>query len=132
MKFEFGCDVYDLDADVIKGKVTAKRVLLKQDGKEKEIFLGEDDLVFIQNGSMTDASALGSWKQPAPYNTLAEATSFRLWEKLSRFENFGNPAPFIRSVYETTWQSFTVTMKNPKLFKLFTDFQRGSINNTPG
>ena len=87
MKFEFGCDVYDLDADVIKGKVTAKRVLLKQDGKQKEIFLGEDDLVFIQNGSMTDASALGSWKQPAPYNTLAEATSFRLWEKFSRFEN---------------------------------------------
>ena len=74
-------------------------------------------MVFIQNGSMTDASSIGSWTEPAHYNSTENATSFRVWEKLAQqFEQFGNPKPFLRSVYESTWQSFTVTIRNEALF----------------
>ena len=51
-----------------------------------------------------------------------------MWEKLTRFPGFGNVTPFIRNVFESTWQSFTVTFHNDQLFQRFVEFQR----NEPG
>jgi uncharacterized membrane protein HdeD (DUF308 family) len=55
------------------------------------------DLVFLQNGSMTDASSLGSMTSAPKQLTKQDCTSWNLWEKLAA-ENtgFGHPAVFIR------------------------------------
>ena len=71
---------------------------------------------------MTDATSLGSWSKPAPYLSLENATSFKIWEKLSIYKGFGNVKPFIMNVFESTWQSFTVTFHNDELFNKFTAF----------
>jgi len=77
---------------------------------------------------MTDAAAVGTWEKAPKYNSLEDATSFKVWEKLSRFPGFGDPKPFTKNVFESTWNSFTITFRNKALFDKFVEFQR----NEPG
>jgi len=72
---------------------------------------------------MTDASSVGSWTKPAEFYGTDHAVSFQVWQKIAdKFPGkFGNPKPFYLKPLETVWQSFTVTMKNKELFKMFTD-----------
>lgn|GEM_PF-1172593 len=45
------------------GKISVKHLVLDQNGNNAIVLLDDDDLVFFQNGSMTDASSLGSMRQ---------------------------------------------------------------------
>ncbi|CAL6048791.1 Myosin-cross-reactive_antigen [Hexamita inflata] len=129
VQVDFGCCVEDVIMDEQSGKLTAKKISYKKNGKMETVTVGPSDIVFIQNGSMTDASSIGSWKKPAVQKGIEDATSFKVWEKLAaRHEQMGNPKSFTKNVTESQWQSFTVTMKNPALFKAFTDYQM----NEPG
>jgi oleate hydratase len=85
--------------------------------------VGEDDLVFFQNASMTDASSLGSMtKAPAPL-TKSESGGWSLWEKMAKnHPEFGNPAQFNSSIPESYWESFTVTLKDTAFFDKMESF----------
>jgi|GEM_PF-4952838 len=48
----------------INGKVCVNRLVLDRNEKIAVVSIGEDDLVFFQNGSMTDAPSLGSMTSP--------------------------------------------------------------------
>jgi oleate hydratase len=75
------------------------------------------DLVFFQNGSMTDASSFGSMHAAPPKLTKQDSQGWILWEKLARERpQFGNPAAFNASIPESWWASFTVTLKQPAFF----------------
>lgn len=75
------------------------------------------DLVFVQNGSMTDASSLGSMTQAPAKLGKTYNGGWTLWEKLA-FEQpaFGNPAAFNSCIAQSYWASFTVTLKDTRFF----------------
>jgi len=91
--------------------------------------LNDSDLVFLQNGSMTDGSSLGSMTEPPPKLTKSDSNSWFLWEKLAEGRpGFGNPSAFNNNISESFWESFTLTVKNPSFVNQMVKFS----NNEPG
>jgi oleate hydratase len=81
------------------------------------IAVNDNDLVFLQNGSMTDASSLGSMTSAPAKLTKEDSGSWALWEKLAAGRpQFGNPSAFNSCIAQSAWESFTVTLKSPKFF----------------
>ena len=108
--------VTDMEIAEDGGKVSVTRLVLDQNGRTTSIAVG-DDLVFFQNGSMTDASSLGSMTSPPPHLTKTESQGWALWEKIAAGRpEFGNPAVFNRSIPKSYWLSFTVTCRDPAFF----------------
>jgi oleate hydratase len=92
-------------------------------GKSEVIAVNDGDLVFLQNGSMTDASSLGSMTCAPAKLTKANSRGWALWEKLAEERpEFGRPAVFSNSIAQSCWESFTVTLKNPAFFNQMTQF----------
>jgi oleate hydratase len=86
-------------------------------GTSELITVNEGDFVFMQNGSMTDASSLGSMAAAPPQLTKADSGGWTLWEELAKGRpEFGNPAAFNSCIAQSCWESFTVTLKNPAFF----------------
>ncbi|MDP4076385.1 oleate hydratase [Acidovorax sp. A1169] len=86
-------------------------------GQDDTMQLEEGDLVFLQNGSMTDASSLGSMTMAPIKLTKARHGSWTLWEKLAEERpSFGNPAAFNSCTAQSSWTSFTVTLNDPAFF----------------
>jgi myosin-crossreactive antigen len=87
------------------------------------IAVNDGDLVFLQNGSMTDASSLGSMTNPPGKLTKKDSGAWTLWEKLAAGRpEFGNPAAFNSCIAQSCWESFTVTLKNPAFFDQMNQF----------
>lgn len=98
-------------------KISVKHLVLDQNGNDTIVFLDDDDLAFFQNGSMTDASSLGSMTRPPGQLTKADSRGWELWEKIAaRRPEFGNPAAFNTSIPESYWASFTVTCRDRTFF----------------
>lgn len=111
------CTVTDLDLETANGKITVTGIKYSRAGKNKTVTVGKDDLVFFQNGSMTDASSLGSMTSAPKHLTKEESGGWALWEKLAEGRpEFGNPSAFNSSIPETYWASFTVTLKDTAFF----------------
>jgi oleate hydratase len=117
------CQVIDMDHKEDDGKFVVTGLRCFWQGQSKLIAVEEGDLVFLQNGSMTDASSLGSMTNaPAP-RTKADSTGWALWEKLSQGRpQFGNPAAFNSCVAQSCWESFTVTLHNTAFFDQMQQF----------
>jgi oleate hydratase len=115
--FVTGCTVTDLAHKTKDGKFGVTGIhCLRQDQREV-IAVHDGDLVFLQNGSMTDASSLGSMTSAPAKLTKAESGGWVLWEKLAAGRSeFGNPATFNSCIAQSCWESFTVTLKNPSFF----------------
>lgn len=128
--FFVNCTVMDLDRVTEANKLVITGIHYQQMGEHQTIAVGADDLVFLQNGSMTDASSLGSMTSPPKKLDKRDCTSWNLWEKLAA-ENtdFGNPAAFNSNIAESSWESFTITLKNSTFFEnifKFTGNQAGT------
>ncbi|HEY0464150.1 MAG TPA: oleate hydratase, partial [Polyangiaceae bacterium] len=75
------------------------------------------------NGSMTDASSLGSMSQAPSKLAKADSHGWALWEKLAEGRpEFGNPAAFNRCIAQSHWESFTVTLDTPVFFDQMQQF----------
>jgi len=121
--FDLDCKVRDLDHTTAEGKLVVTSIHYQQSGESKTIAVKDGDLVFLQNGSMTDASSLGSMTSAPKKLTKQDCTSWTLWEKLAaESPDFGNPAAFNSSIAESLWESFTVTLKNPAFFDKIAKF----------
>jgi oleate hydratase len=117
------CRVTDLDSKTEDGKfiVTGLHCLRHYDNEV--IAVNDGDFVFLQNGSMTDASSLGSMTDAPAKLDKADSGSWTLWEKLATGRpQFGNPATFNSSIAQSCWESFTVTLKNPAFFEQMQQF----------
>lgn len=111
------CTVTDIDAREESGCFEVLR--LNTIGKDQvpNVIAVEGDLVFVQNGSMTDASSLGSMSAAPAKLKKAANGSWTLWEKLAKGRpSFGKPAAFNSCIAQSNWTSFTVTLKNPTFF----------------
>ncbi len=105
-------------------RATVQRILFA--GGRADIPVEPQDLVFVTNGSMTADSTLGSHTEapPAPRSGRSPG-SWLLWHRLARGrEDFGNPSVFDRSVKDSTWESFTVTAKDPAFLDWMERFTR--------
>jgi oleate hydratase len=122
------CKVTDLDHKTEDGKFIVTGIRCLRRDKSEVIAVNDGDFVFLQNGSMTDASSLGSMTSAPRKLTKAESGGWALWEKLAGQPEFGNPAAFNSCIAQSCWESFTVTLKNPAFFDRMTQFS----GNQPG
>ena len=121
--FVTACKVVDIENVTIDGIFTIKSLQCVREGKNELIAVNENDLVFLQNGSMTDASSIGSMTTAPKKLTKADSGGWTLWEKLAQGRpEFGAPATFNSSIAQSYWASFTVTLKNPAFFDLMQQF----------
>lgn len=129
VNFILDCKVTDLDRSTEAGKLVVTGIHYQQKGASKTIVLEGGDLVFLQNGSMTDASSLGSMTSAPKKLTNQDCNGWALWENLAaEYPDFGNPSAFNSSIAKSCWESFTVTLKNPAFFNNVTEFS----GNEPG
>ena len=118
VKLVANCTVTDLDLKTEHGKIVVDAIEYIRDGKTETISIGDEDLVFFQNGSMTDASSFGSMTSAPKHRTKQDSGGWLLWEKLAhRHPEFGNPAAFNASIPESFWESFTVTLDDTIFFE---------------
>ena len=125
------CKVTDLDHKTEDGKFIVTGIHCLRQGKSEVIAVNDadGDLVFLQNGSMTDASSLGSMTSAPKKLTKADSGGWTLWEKLAAGRpEFGNPAAFNSCIAQSNWESFTVTLRNPAFFDQMIQFS----GNQPG
>jgi oleate hydratase len=123
VRFEMGARVNDLDFKHGAGGRTVERIVYVQDGAPHAMSVGDDDLVFVTNGSMTAGSSLGSMKESARLLPVDPGGSWSLWETLAaKHSDFGRPSVFNSQVDESKWLSFTVTMRDPTFFQLMESF----------
>jgi oleate hydratase len=112
-----------VDHQHLDGRFMLTRLHVSDGASATVIDLGPADLVFIQNGSMTDSSSLGSMTAPPPQKSNADTTGWRLWEDLAAGRpQFGRPAAFNDCIAQSCWESFTVTLTNSTFFNKLQDF----------
>ena len=117
VRFERGCTVDDLVLETVGGKIAVTAIAWTKAGAAGTVAVGADDLVFFQNGSMTDASSLGSMTSAPRPLTKEDSRGWRLWEKIAEGRpEFGVPAAFNSSIPESYWPSFTVTLRDSAFF----------------
>jgi oleate hydratase len=121
------CKVTDLEHKTEGDTFSVTGIHCLRQGKGEKIAetiaVNAGDLVFMQNGSMTDASSLGSMTSAPARLTKADSGGWALWEKLANGRPaFGNPAAFNSCTAQSCWESFTVTLKNPAFFDQMNQF----------
>lgn len=121
--FDLNTQVTDLDIDITADKKTVTGIHLTRNGKKEELIkTTENDLVFFTNGSMTENATLGNMDK-APILDRSEGGCWSLWKKIAKKNDaFGNPEVFCGDIDKTTWESYTITAKGPKMRKLMEKF----------
>jgi oleate hydratase len=123
------CKVINLDHKTESGMFVVTGIHCLRDGKSERIDVNDGEFVFVQNGSMTDASSLGSMTRAPGKLTKVDSGGWTLWEKLAEGRSdFGNPAAFNSSIAQSFWESFTVTLKTSVFFDKMQQFS----GNEPG
>ena len=124
VRFVSGTRVTDVQLADEGGKVRVTALSLKKSGGETEtVSVAGDDLVFFQNGSMTDASSLGSMTAAPPHRTKADSDGWTLWEKARRRPAGVRQPRRVQfdALPESCWESFTVTCRTPAFFDKMED-----------
>jgi oleate hydratase len=104
-------------------KLTVTGLHWTRDGKDEQIAIGPGDLVMVTNGSMTADSTLGSTTEAPTLDVSGSSGAWALWRTLAaKRPGLGNPAAFDSSIKDSTWESFTVTTKDPTFFRLMREF----------
>jgi oleate hydratase len=117
-----GCRVTDLGFTPGLRSGTVETLHMTRHGREEKIAVAPEDLVLVTNGSMTDASSLGTHTSPPPPSPRRSG-AWLLWHRLARGrEDFGHPAVFDKRVKESRWESFTVTAKDPVFLEALAEF----------
>lgn len=117
VQFHFKTQVVNVEFDIQPDKKVSKSIQVIRDGKEENIDLTENDLVFITNGGCVENSTFGSQNTPAPFNTeIKEGGGWDMWRKIAAQDSsFGNPDKFCYNPEESNWMSATVTTLDDKI-----------------
>ncbi|PWJ95686.1 oleate hydratase [Oceanotoga teriensis] len=113
--FQYNVAVTNVIFDIDKDKKVAKKIICTRDGRDDEISLTEDDLVFVTNGSIVDNSTLGD-DDHVPEINYSEGNSWKVWKNIAAQDSvFGRPEKFCNSIEETNWESATVTTLDKRI-----------------
>jgi oleate hydratase len=113
--------VTDIDIGDDETEITARQLVMVQDGKEKNVEVRSEDIVIATLGSMVANASFGTNDSPAQVNTSPQQCgSWTLWETLSkkRKDVFRDPSVFTGHVDESDFISFTATQRDPLFFQL--------------
>jgi oleate hydratase len=125
--FSMKCTVTDLDFADSEG-ITVTKMHYRTNGVDGVLELGEDDLVIVTNGSMTESSSLGSMTKPP--ELLGKGSSWKLWDTIAaKKPGLGNPSSFDDHIDGSKWESFTVTCQNSRFFDLMEKFSRNKAGS---
>lgn len=114
VNFQYNAVCDDIEIQVNDTTKTVTSISVTQDGNNRKINIDRNDIVILQNGCMTDGAGIGNMTEVAK---AVPATSWKLWGKLSKISSdFGDSTPFTRSIKESLWYSFTVTINNDTSF----------------
>jgi oleate hydratase len=117
VQFRMETTVTDLDLVTEDGIVRVTGIHYNKANVAGHLDVGFDDMVVLQNGSMTEASSFGSMDSAPRYLTEADSKGWALWEKLAAGRpEFGCPSAFNSRIPESCWQSFTVTLSDTVFF----------------
>jgi oleate hydratase len=123
VNFEAGSTIVSIDHRYDDGQFVVTGLHCTGSSGPRAIAMKPTDLVFLQNGSMTDASSLGSMTSPPPKLPKSASVGWQLWESLADGRpQFGNPAAFNTCIAQSCWESFTVTLTNSSFFNQIRDF----------
>lgn len=123
VEIRFETTVTDLGFAAAGPRITVDSLRCSANGSDARIAIGETDLVFVTNGSMTADKAFGSMTTGPVIDRTNRSGAWRLWETLAeRRPQFGNPRVFDSRIDESIWESFTVTVSDPLFFDLMRRF----------
>jgi oleate hydratase len=123
VQFIRDCQVTDLDHATQDDRFVVTGIHCKRQNGPEHLVVADGDLVFLQNGSMTDSSSLGSMESAPSKRHKTNLGGWALWEKLcEEYPEFGKPAAFNTCISQSCWESFTVTLKNPAFFDRMSQF----------
>lgn len=130
--FRRACTVTALEHNTSNGKFTVTAIQCQPQGQAETISVRSSDFAFLQNGSMTDASSLGSMTSAPPKLGKQDCTSWQLWETLANERSdFGHPEVFNSCIAQSCWASFTATLKDTAFFDAMQQFS-GNVAGTGG
>lgn len=117
VQFHYNTKVVDVKFDIQPYKKQATSITVLREGKEEEIKLTENDLVFITNGGCVENSSIGSQNTPAILNDeIKEGGGWDMWRRIAAQDPaFGNPDKFCYDVEQSNWMSATVTVLDDKI-----------------
>lgn len=113
--FRYGVEVTDVDFYNKPGRKQATRIHWLENSATGGVDLGEDDLVFITIGSLTENSDSGDHHTPARLNE-EPAPAWDLWRRIAAKDPaFGHPDVFSTHIPETKWESATITTLDARI-----------------
>ncbi|SDH56588.1 oleate hydratase [Rhodococcus triatomae] len=113
--FHFGTEVTDVDFVESDGRIQATRIDWLRDGERGGIDLGENDLVLMTIGGLTENSDEGDQHTPAKLDE-GPAAGWELWKRIAaKHPSFGHPEVFCGDIARTKWESATVTTKDRRI-----------------
>ncbi|TXC71978.1 oleate hydratase [Sphingomonas ginsenosidivorax] len=123
VRFHFGVRVDDLGFASGSDAITVTGLVTSRGGVTERIPVRTGDLVFVTNGSMTADKRFGSMTEAPGIERYGASGAWRLWEKLAQARpQFGNPAAFNGVIAESSWISYTVTVRDPLFLDLMEAF----------
>lgn len=109
VRFEYGVQVKNVIVSKAGGKKTATKIVYEKGGREGEISLTENDLVFVTNGSITENSTYGD-QNTVPVLDASLGGSWSLWTNIAvQDPAFGKPEKFCGNIKESNFVSATLT-----------------------
>ena len=109
VRFEYGVQVKNVIGSKAGGKKTATKIVYEKGGREGEINLTENDLVFVTNGSITENSTYGD-QNTVPVLDASLGGSWSLWTNIAvQDPAFGKPEKFCGNIKESNFVSATLT-----------------------
>jgi len=132
VQFSHGVRVQDLGFASGSDAITVTSITTSDAEGITTLPVAPDDRVFITNGSMTADKTFGSMTRAPGLDSGNHSGAWALWEKLAEGRPaLGNPAAFNGNIAESSWISFTVTVKDPLFLRLMERFS-GSAAGTGG
>ena len=117
VQFSYDSEVTDIDFEDNRpqGIKRATAIHVIREGKEENIPLTDNDLLFITIGSLVDNSDEGDHHTAAQLNE-GPAPAWDLWKKIAKKDPaFGKPEVFCSNIEETKWESATVTTLDERI-----------------
>ncbi|MGO4712853.1 oleate hydratase [Bradyrhizobium sp. 2TAF24] len=117
VKIQFDTKVMNVRFDLEPEHKVARRIDWVHAGRTGGVDLGDDDLVFITNGSLVENSEWGDHRTPAKFDPVVrDGGSWHLWRNIAAQDaSFGNPDKFCTHVEESQWASASITTLDPRI-----------------
>ena len=112
--------VSDILLDDAPSSIAATALRIDQEGHEREVPVGDGDLVFATHGSPVFGMTMGSMDAPPPAHG---GDPWALWRRLAKKRTqFGNPSAIADHIEDSLWVSFTVTDRGSPFARLIEAF----------